>query len=264
MAPRSNKSAVFAPALVYLPEADFDPQVMVSAEHSLPDTLRFAEIVYGSVIAGQTASINWSRVSRLVGMDVSECKRLWRFIAYHWKGPYGHMRSDIALEDIDPGAESDPELSGITHGTPITVKGKGKGMKKGGGGGGGSAGGRVRGGGVGVHAFTLFASEMRKQVKEANPTFTFGEIAKEFGKLWRALPDEEKAKYTERAAREKEAALAREAAKDARAAARRAAAPPPSAAARPMPAAGAAGSSVWGGAAPPAPPFAAAPEQLAS
>ncbi|KAJ1636551.1 hypothetical protein T492DRAFT_381365 [Pavlovales sp. CCMP2436] len=262
MAPR-NKSAVFAPALVYLPEADFDPQVMVSAEHSLPDTLRFAEIVYGSVIAGQTASINWSRVSRLVGMDVSECKRLWRFIAYHWKGPYGHMRSDIALEDIDLGAESDPELSGITHGTPITVKGKSKGMKKGGGGGGGggSAGASFR---AGALAFTLFGSEMRKQVKEANPTFTFGEIAKEFSKLWRALPDEEKAKYTERAAREKEAALAREAAKDARAAARRAAAPPPSAAARPMPAAGATGSSVWGGAAPPAPPFAAAPEQLAS
>jgi hypothetical protein len=231
MAPR--KSAATAQPLVYLPHADFNPQVMVSAQHSLADTLRFAEAVYGSVVAGRTASINWSRVSRIVGMDVSECKRLWRFIAYHWKGPFGAMRSDIALEDIDLDGESDPELSGITHGTPIAVK---KGKKKGGGGGSGRAG--LPAGALG---FNLFGRDMRQQVKDANPNITFGEIAKEFGKLWRALPDEEKAKYMERGVREKEAVWEKEAAKDARAAARRAAVLPPPAAARPPPAAGAAG-----------------------
>lgn len=41
----------------------------------------------------------------------------------------------------------------------------------------------------------LFAKEMRPALKEENPEMSFGEVGKELGARWRALSDEEKAKY---------------------------------------------------------------------
>jgi hypothetical protein len=41
----------------------------------------------------------------------------------------------------------------------------------------------------------LFAKEMRPKLKEESPDLTFGEVGKELGARWRALSDDEKAKY---------------------------------------------------------------------
>lgn len=42
------------------------------------------------------------------------------------------------------------------------------------------------------------------QVKEKNPSYAMGDIAKELGAMWKALSDEEKAKYEEMAKKDKE------------------------------------------------------------
>lgn len=44
-------------------------------------------------------------------------------------------------------------------------------------------------------AYHLFAKEMRPKLKEENPNLSFKELPKEIGALWRALSDDEKAKY---------------------------------------------------------------------
>lgn len=44
-------------------------------------------------------------------------------------------------------------------------------------------------------AYHLFAKEMRPKLKEENPNLSFKELPKELGARWRALSDDEKAKY---------------------------------------------------------------------
>lgn len=44
-------------------------------------------------------------------------------------------------------------------------------------------------------AYMLFSKEMRPTVVEENPDMSFGEVGRELGARWRALSDDEKAKY---------------------------------------------------------------------
>ena len=48
----------------------------------------------------------------------------------------------------------------------------------------------------GPSAFIAFSNEKREEVKQANPKATFGELGKRLGKMWQALSDEEKQKYS--------------------------------------------------------------------
>lgn len=53
-------------------------------------------------------------------------------------------------------------------------------------------------------AFFAFSSEKRPEIKEAHPDWKVGDIAKELGKLWKEMSDEEKAPYNDIAAKDKE------------------------------------------------------------
>ena len=46
-----------------------------------------------------------------------------------------------------------------------------------------------------LSGYMLFAKEMRPKLKEESPDLSFGEVGKELGARWRALSDNEKAKY---------------------------------------------------------------------
>ena len=46
-----------------------------------------------------------------------------------------------------------------------------------------------------LSGYMLFAKEMRPKLKEESPDLSFGEVGKELGARWRALSDDEKAKY---------------------------------------------------------------------
>jgi hypothetical protein len=48
----------------------------------------------------------------------------------------------------------------------------------------------------GMTGFIAFSNEHREEVKKEHPTASFGELGKRLGKMWRALSDEEKQKYT--------------------------------------------------------------------
>lgn len=201
MAPKGKA----APQLIFhRPESDMDPQVMVTPQHSLSETLRFAEVVYACVKSRGTAHIDWAHVSAEAGMAPAECMRLWRFVAYHWKGPFGYKRSDVEYDQVDLGADSDPE-GAITHAVAVAVRGRAKKRSSG-----AQPGDKRSVLPVGALGFTLFGREHRKQVKEANPNISFGDIAKELGRMWRAMPDKDKAAWVDKAAKSKAAAAERE------------------------------------------------------
>lgn len=200
MAPR--KGAQPAHFGFHRPESDFNPQVMVTPRHSLTETLRFAEVVYACVKARNSAHIDWAQVSDEAGMEPAECMRLWRFIAYHWKGPFGHKQSDVEFDKVDLDAESDPE-GAVEHATAVVIKGRGRKQKNNG---------QKRSTlPVSAHGFTTFSKEFRQQIKDADPSISFGDIAKELGRMWRGMTDAEKAVYIDKAAEEKRAALEAEA-----------------------------------------------------
>jgi structure-specific recognition protein 1 len=48
----------------------------------------------------------------------------------------------------------------------------------------------------GPSSFIKFSNEKREEVKRQFPKATFGELGKRLGKMWRALSDEEKQKYS--------------------------------------------------------------------
>ena len=48
----------------------------------------------------------------------------------------------------------------------------------------------------GPSSFIKFSNEKREEVKRQYPKATFGELGKRLGKMWRALSDEEKQKYS--------------------------------------------------------------------
>jgi hypothetical protein len=47
----------------------------------------------------------------------------------------------------------------------------------------------------GANGYMLFLREIRPKLKKEHPDWKVTEIAKEGGKMWNALPDEEKEKY---------------------------------------------------------------------
>ncbi|KIY91530.1 hypothetical protein MNEG_16434 [Monoraphidium neglectum] len=53
-------------------------------------------------------------------------------------------------------------------------------------------------------SYMYFSADKRGEVKEKNPSYAMGDIAKELGAMWKALSDEEKAKYEEMAKKDKE------------------------------------------------------------
>lgn len=53
-------------------------------------------------------------------------------------------------------------------------------------------------------AYILFSNDMREQVKTSNPNMKSNEIMTELGRLWKLLPESEKAKYSARFEAEKE------------------------------------------------------------
>lgn len=199
MAPRKGVPI----ARFHRPEVDLNPQVMVTPRHSLPETLRFAEIVYGCVKSHGSAHINWTQVSAETGMEPAECMRLWRFIAYHWKGPFGHKQSDTELDKVDLGAESDPE-GAVTHAVAVVVRGRGKRRHS-------QTGEKRSTLPLGALGFTLFSRKHRQQVKDANPNISFGDTAKELGRMWREMSDADKAQWIEKAGKGKGVVVAAEA-----------------------------------------------------
>lgn len=56
----------------------------------------------------------------------------------------------------------------------------------------------------GLTSFFLFSSEMRPKIKEQYPDMAFGDIGKKLGELFKELSPEEKAKYDEKAAKDKQ------------------------------------------------------------
>ncbi|KAG8466573.1 hypothetical protein KFE25_007952 [Diacronema lutheri] len=195
MPPGGGKHKAALPRF-YRPDADLDPQVMVTSRHSLTDTLRFAEVVYAHVKARSAAHIDWSLVSADVGLEPAECMRLWRYVAYHWKGPLGHKQSNVEFEQVDLAANSDPE-GAVTHAVAVSVR---KFKKKGAPGAPGEKRSCLP---VGALGFTVFGRANRQRVKDANPGIAFGDIAKELGRQWRAMPECEKTAWIERAVAEK-------------------------------------------------------------
>jgi hypothetical protein len=55
-----------------------------------------------------------------------------------------------------------------------------------------------------LSAYMFFANEYRETVKEENPGLSFGEIGKKLGETWKAMSDESKKPYNDKAAQDKE------------------------------------------------------------
>ena len=45
------------------------------------------------------------------------------------------------------------------------------------------------------NAFQLFSKEQRPKLKQSEPDLTFGQVGKRLGEMWKALSDEDKAKF---------------------------------------------------------------------
>lgn len=166
-----------------------DVQVMVTEEHTLAQALRLAESIYAHVAGGRRDAISWDTIGALNHMEASTAKRLWRYVAYHWKGPPGRKRSAVRYEDVDMDGDSDFEGS-LTHGIPVSRK-----MKK---------------GRVGTRrtpstfpamakAYVLFSREHWDKVKADNPGIAFGDIAKAIGQKWRDLSAADRQLWTDMA-----------------------------------------------------------------
>ncbi|KAJ3269404.1 Non-histone chromosomal protein 6 [Terramyces sp. JEL0728] len=56
----------------------------------------------------------------------------------------------------------------------------------------------------GLSAFMIYSQENRPRIKEENPNATFGEMGKLLGNAWKELNEEDKAEYTDKAAKDKE------------------------------------------------------------
>mmetsp|Transcript_6080 Transcript_6080/g.10387 ORF Transcript_6080/g.10387 Transcript_6080/m.10387 type:complete len:105 (-) Transcript_6080:323-637(-) len=56
----------------------------------------------------------------------------------------------------------------------------------------------------GMSAYMFFVQDKREGVKTAKPELAFGEISKELGAMWKALSDDEKTPYVEKAAADRE------------------------------------------------------------
>lgn len=52
-------------------------------------------------------------------------------------------------------------------------------------------------------SFLYFSQDKRQSIKDANPSFTLGDIGKELGRLWKECTGPEKEKYEEMAAKDK-------------------------------------------------------------
>ncbi len=50
-----------------------------------------------------------------------------------------------------------------------------------------------------LNSYMLFFLDVRPSIIQKNPRLSFGKVGKEVGRLWRALPEETKQKYVQRA-----------------------------------------------------------------
>ncbi len=55
-----------------------------------------------------------------------------------------------------------------------------------------------------ISAFFFFSQEQRAKVKANNPEMSFAEVAKHLGKMWKEMPEEDKAPYHKTAAQDKD------------------------------------------------------------
>ncbi|KAL2222860.1 nucleosome binding protein [Thermoascus aurantiacus ATCC 26904] len=55
----------------------------------------------------------------------------------------------------------------------------------------------------GLSAYMFFANEMRETVREENPGISFGQVGKILGERWKALTDEQRRPYEEKALADK-------------------------------------------------------------
>ncbi|BDD56939.1 Non-histone chromosomal protein 6 [Monascus purpureus] len=55
----------------------------------------------------------------------------------------------------------------------------------------------------GLSAYMFFANEQREKVREENPGISFGQVGKMLGEKWKALSDDERRPYVEKAAADK-------------------------------------------------------------
>ncbi|KAL1853446.1 Non-histone chromosomal protein 6 [Paecilomyces lecythidis] len=55
----------------------------------------------------------------------------------------------------------------------------------------------------GLSAYMFFANEQRESVREQNPGISFGQVGKVLGERWKALSDEERRPYEEKAQADK-------------------------------------------------------------
>jgi len=52
-------------------------------------------------------------------------------------------------------------------------------------------------------AFFFFSTDYREEIKNENPEWKMADVARELGRRWRELPDQEKAPYQEKADEDK-------------------------------------------------------------
>ncbi|KAJ9193768.1 transcriptional regulator family: HMG [Paecilomyces variotii] len=55
----------------------------------------------------------------------------------------------------------------------------------------------------GLSAYMFFANEQRESVREQNPGISFGQVGKVLGERWKALSDEDRRPYEEKAQADK-------------------------------------------------------------
>ncbi|KAL4897112.1 high mobility group box domain-containing protein [Aspergillus ambiguus] len=55
----------------------------------------------------------------------------------------------------------------------------------------------------GLSAYMFFANENREKIREDNPGIAFGQVGKMLGEKWKALSDEDRRPYEEKAAADK-------------------------------------------------------------
>ncbi|KAL1997815.1 hypothetical protein VTN02DRAFT_693 [Thermoascus thermophilus] len=55
----------------------------------------------------------------------------------------------------------------------------------------------------GLSAYMFFANEQRESVREENPGISFGQVGKVLGERWKALTDEQRRPYEEKALADK-------------------------------------------------------------
>lgn len=115
----------------------------------------------------------------------AELGRQWKALSEKKKAKYvklGEEEKKRYLEDVEKYGKPERKAKG--------AKGKGKKVKK-------EKKPRA------TSAYIFFTKEVRNTIKEENPEMEFGEVSAELGRQWKALPDEDKAKFLKMAEEDK-------------------------------------------------------------